>query len=41
VLCSAAGRVGPQGQGELQRLIEAEDQGQSSARIGSGLIAHG
>jgi hypothetical protein len=41
VLCSAASRVGPQGLGELQRLIEAEGQGRSSARIGSGLIAHG
>ena len=41
VLCSAASRVGPQGLGELQRLIEAEGQERSSARIGSGLIAHG
>ena len=41
VLCSAASRVGPQGLGELERLIEAEGQGRSSARIGSGLIAHG
>jgi len=41
VLCSAASRVGPQGLSELLRLIEAEDQGRSAARIGSGLIAHG
>ena len=41
VLCCAASRVGPQGLGELQRLIEAKAKGRSSARIGSGLIAHG
>jgi pimeloyl-ACP methyl ester carboxylesterase len=40
-LCSAASRVSPHGLGQLQRLIEAEGQGRSSARIGSGLIAHG
>jgi pimeloyl-ACP methyl ester carboxylesterase len=40
-LCSAASRVGPHGLNEMQRLIRAEGQGQSGARIGRGLVGHG
>jgi pimeloyl-ACP methyl ester carboxylesterase len=41
VLCTAASRVGEHGLRDLLRVIELEGEGQSAARIGSRLIAHG
>ena len=41
VLCVAASRGGERGLRDLSRMMELERQGRSTARIGSGLVAHG
>jgi pimeloyl-ACP methyl ester carboxylesterase len=41
VVCVAASRIGEHGLRDLLRITELEGQGQSTARIGSSLIAHG